>query len=59
VITKVEKQGPYTRPYSTYLLHTKTAFSVKGAARRFREFRDLVRDLVLILLAFSPLDVTA
>ena len=42
VITKVEKQGPYTRPYSVYLLHTKTAFSVKGAARRFREFRDLV-----------------
>jgi hypothetical protein len=43
VITKVEKQGPYTRPYTVYLLHTKTAFSVKGAARRFREFRELVR----------------
>jgi hypothetical protein len=43
VITKVDKQGPYTRPYSVYLLHTKTAFSVKGAARRFREFRELVR----------------
>ena len=42
VITKVEKQGPYTRPYTVYLLHTKTAFSVKGAARRFREFRELV-----------------
>ena len=43
VITKVEKQGPYTRPYSVYLLHTKTAFSVKGAPRRFKEFRELVR----------------
>ncbi len=43
VITKVEKQGPYTRPYSVYLLHTKTAFSVKAAARRFKEFRELVR----------------
>ena len=45
VITKVEKQGPYTRPYSIYLLHTKTAFSIKAAARRFKEFRELVRVL--------------
>ncbi len=53
VITKVEKQGPYTRPYSIYLLHTKTAFSVKAAARRFKEFRELVRVACGILCSSS------
>lgn len=55
VITKVEKQGPYTRPYSVYLLHTKTAFSVKAAARRFKEFRELVRHSITTFIASCTL----
>jgi hypothetical protein len=41
VITKTETRGPYTRPFTVYFVHTKTAFSVKGVCKRFSEFKEL------------------
>lgn len=31
-----ETRGPYTRPFTVYFVHTKTAFSVRGVCKRFR-----------------------
>ena len=36
-----ETRGPYTRPFTVYFVHTKTAFSVKGVCKRFSEFKEL------------------
>jgi len=41
VITKTETRGPYTRPFTVYFIHTKTAFSVKGVCKRFSAFKEL------------------
>ena len=41
VITKTETRGPYTRPFTVYFIHTKTAFSVKGVCKRFSDFKEL------------------
>jgi len=41
VITKTETRGPYTRPFTVYFVHTKTAFSVKGVCKRFSDFKEL------------------
>jgi hypothetical protein len=40
VITKTETRGPYTRPFTVYFVHTKTAFSVKGTCKRFSDFKE-------------------
>jgi hypothetical protein len=41
IIAKAETHGPKTTPYTTYVMHIKTAFSVRGIARRYSEFKDL------------------
>ena len=41
VITKTETRGPYSRPFTVYFIHTKTAFSVKGVCKRFSDFKEL------------------
>lgn len=41
VITKTETRGPYTRPFTVYFVHTKTAFTVKGVCKRFSDFKEL------------------
>ena len=35
VITKTKTRGPYTRPFTVYVIYTKTTFSIKGASKRF------------------------
>jgi tetratricopeptide (TPR) repeat protein len=41
IIAKAETHGPKTTPYTIYVMHIKTAFSVRGISRRFSEFKDL------------------
>jgi hypothetical protein len=41
IIAKAETHGPKTTPYTLYVMHIKTAFSVRGISRRFSEFKDL------------------
>ena len=37
---RAESRGPYSRPYTVYFIHTKTAFSVRGVCKRFSEFKE-------------------
>jgi len=41
IIAKAETHGPKTTPYTIYVMHIKTAFSVRGISRRYSEFKDL------------------
>lgn len=41
VVTKTETRGPYSRQFTVYFVHTKTAFSVKGVSKRFSDFKEL------------------
>ncbi|MGB1599178.1 MAG: tetratricopeptide repeat protein, partial [Promethearchaeia archaeon] len=45
VITKTETRGPYTRPFTVYFVHTKTAFKVKSVCKRFSDFKELHQKL--------------
>ena len=45
VITKTETRGPYTRPFTVYFVHTKTAFKVKSVCKRFSDFKELDQKL--------------
>ena len=53
IVAKAETQGPKTTPYTVYILHIKTAFTVRGIARRYSEFKDLDRQL-RALFAHAP-----
>jgi hypothetical protein len=35
IIAKAETHGPKTTPHTTYVMHIKTAFSIRGISRRF------------------------
>jgi hypothetical protein len=41
IIAKAETHGPKTTPYTIYVMHIKTAYSVRGLSRRYSEFKDL------------------
>ena len=45
ILAKAETHGPKTTPYTVYIMHVKTAFTVRGLARRYSEFKDLDRQL--------------
>ena len=45
ILAKAETHGPKTTPYTVYVMHVKTAFTVRGLARRYSEFKDLDRQL--------------
>ena len=45
VITKTETRGPYTRPFTVYFVHTKTAFKVMSVCKRFSDFKELDQQL--------------
>ena len=53
VITKTETRGPYTRPFTVYFIHTKTAFSVKGVCKRFSDFKELDVKLKKLFKGFN------
>jgi len=37
-IQKTEVRGPKTSPFVVYMLHVRTAFTVRGLARRYSDF---------------------
>ena len=37
-IHKTEVRGPKTAPFVVYLIHVRTAFTVRGLARRYSDF---------------------
>ena len=39
ILAKAETHGPKTTPYTVYILHIKTAFTVRGLSRRYSEFK--------------------
>jgi len=53
VITKTETRGPYTRPFTVYFVHTKTAFTVKGVCKRFSDFKELDGKIRKFFKSFS------
>ena len=51
-IHKTEVRGPKTAPFVVYLIHVRTAFTVRGLARRYSDFVQLdaeVRELAQTL----------
>jgi tetratricopeptide (TPR) repeat protein len=44
-IHKTEVRGPKTSPFVVYVLHVRTAFTVRGIARRYSHFVELDADL--------------
>jgi hypothetical protein len=44
-IHKTEIRGPKTAPYVVYMMHIRTAFTVRGLARRYSDFVQLDNDL--------------
>lgn len=44
-IHKTEIRGPKTAPYVVYMMHIRTAFTVRGLARRYSDFVQLDSDL--------------
>ena len=40
-IHKTEVRGPKTQPFVVYILHIRTAFTVRGLARRYSHFLTL------------------
>jgi hypothetical protein len=45
LIVRTETRGPKSAMYTTYVLHVKTAFHVRGVSRRFSDFSTLDRKL--------------
>ena len=55
ILAKAETHGPKTTPYTVYILHIKTAFTVRGLCRRYSEFKDLDRQLRALFSRAPPL----
>ena len=48
IIAKAETHGPKTTPYTSYIMHIKTAFSVRSISRRYSDFKELDESLRMV-----------
>ncbi|EKX47265.1 hypothetical protein GUITHDRAFT_106713 [Guillardia theta CCMP2712] len=55
ILAKAETHGPKTTPYTIYVMHVKTAFSVRGISRRFSDFKKLDEELRQVKRSAPPL----